>query len=134
MKFWVLIGVLMNMYSTQASPLKIGIYKVAVNFAQGAEFIDYLNVEDSDSGVFTVPGSFTSRVKLEGRDDKFSFVLKAREGARDIVLNFKGNSTNDGQSLTGEIIEPSGNSVIGKFKGVKLYESKQDCGDYLIPY
>jgi len=134
MRFLILIGVLMNMIPTHANPLKVGMYKIAINFSQGQEFIDYLSVEDSNQGFFTVPGSFTSRVNFEGERESFSFVLRAKEGERDIVLNFKGSSIDDGGSLKGEIVEPSNNSIIGKFKGVKLYESKQDCGDYLIPY
>ena len=120
--------------SIQAIPLEIGVYKMAVTFAQGQDFVDYLSVEDPKNAVFTVPGSFTSRVKLMINADQFSFMLKAREGSRDLVLNFRGRSTNDGNSLSGEITEPVNNSIIGKFKGVKLYEARQDCGDYLIPY
>jgi hypothetical protein len=124
----------MSIYTAQASSLKVGVYKMSVNFGQGPEFIDYLNVEDLSMGVFTVPGNFTSRVKLETEDETFSFVLKANEGGRDLIMNFKGRSSDNGVSIQGEIIEPANNSIIGKFKGARLYESRQDCGDYLIPY
>lgn len=115
-------------------PIESGIYRMAVTFAQGQNFIDYLSFEDQVNAVFTVPGRFTSRVKFMRNEDQFSFVLKTEEGTTNLLLNFIGRTTNDGNSLLGEIIEPSDNSVVGSFVGIKLYEARQDSGDYLIPY
>ena len=134
MRLILALGALIMWSQVMASPLRKGVYKVSVAFAQGQEFVDYLNVNDKENGVFTVPGSFTSRVKLVTSGDDFSFILKAKEGNTDILLNFKGSTMKNGTELKGEIVEPDSNQTIGKFKGAKLYESEQDCGDYLIPY